>query len=234
MVSLRKLDSEVQRRVGRAVRLLGEAESLLLSALKRCGSGKAGTLKGEILGSLAMFHVTKGSYDEAERYFLEREALAPRSVHPKVATARFYLYVRKDFRGVISKVRSIKAPVRGRSTDAEIKEYYSALNLMGQALLELGRAREAERTLAKLLSWLEAHEPRTRFAYELAFVEGLVKLEMGFPACREYLLRADWGRYDKPTYAPRKAKLLKRINAKLRLRTIRGAMPPTSRIRPRG
>src|SRR5215831_603007 len=101
-----------------------------------------------VAGRLAHFYSMPGTEDleKAELYFLERERLSP-GAYAKSQTAMFFFYVLGDNEKTARKVEEIK---RSEAV-ADRASYYSALALQGHALLNLGLAGDANKTLESLL-----------------------------------------------------------------------------------
>jgi hypothetical protein len=147
---------------------LNEAETFLL----RCYEELKLTDQTEdleyVIGALAHFYSMPETEDRgrAERFFLEREGLSG-DLHSKLETATFYFYVLRDFSKTVEKVKEMGVVHGAHSSPS----YYSALSLMGQALLELNRIEEADRILKEMYVMVQSDETHLPYGDEINFLE---------------------------------------------------------------
>jgi hypothetical protein len=95
---------------------------------------------------------------KAQAYYEEHEVLSP-TPYTLRQTTFFYFYLRRDFAKTIAKVDEIRA----RWDVAHDANYYSALALKGEALLELGEIQATGDVLEEILAMIRL--PPARLAY---------------------------------------------------------------------
>lgn len=175
--------------VAHGQRRYDEVEMELQNAYKEAEVAKDLEALREIFRLFAHLYILKQEHNEAEQCYTKLERLWPDSIAIKLDFATFYYYCLNDFRMVVQKLDEIKLDKEKEFYDAEFISYYPALNLKGQALLNLNETERAEGVLDELIA-IAGYilNKGSRVFIELNFVERMIKSKIAIQKCKKYLL----------------------------------------------
>lgn len=155
-------------------------EARLLTAYAELKSSGSEELE-YVVFELAHFYSRprKENPEKAERFFLEREGLAP-GARAKRSTAQFYFFMRQPQK-VIAKVDEIDSEQSDRAS------YYSALALKGQALLDLEKLEEAGLVIDSMIRMALTNAQGLPYGDEINLMDAATEVESLKPKCHELL-----------------------------------------------
>jgi|SRR5580658_2153893 hypothetical protein len=135
-----------------------EAETKLLDAHREASKRSDMKALGEhILPLLVQLYCSLNppNFVKAEAFSRERENADPRAYH-ELQTAMMFYYVANDYPRAVAKLEEAINHGKAENDDSTV---YSALSVLGQALLQLDRKREAVRVLQEIEKMVLAKKP---------------------------------------------------------------------------
>lgn len=161
-----------------------QAEQFLLEQYTEIKGGGNATALSHILGALAHFYCLpfKKNLSRAELYYREMESNFP-GRETDLTIAMFYFYNLRDFTKTIERVQAMG--VLERQEKRDIQFYYSALTLKGQALLHLGRDREAVAVLQELAQIIARSPKQVPYGDEFNFLNEMTERRHEPELCKQ-------------------------------------------------
>lgn len=161
-----------------------KAESLLQEQYSKVKAEGNQTAIRHILNGIANFYCLpfKKNLAQAESYYREMEDIFP-DRETDLRFASFYFYSLRDFSKTVDRVPFM--PVLEGQGRKDIRFYYSALTLKGQALLYLNRNQEAARVLQELANIIESAPHYVPYGDEFNFLNEMTCRKLELELCRQ-------------------------------------------------
>jgi hypothetical protein len=213
-MDMRTIDNRLDLAVSRALRQLGEVESLLHETLGKSLNGRDADLVQQISSRLLYLYSWTRDVEKASLILKKWQRKLPNSAIPIVEGARFYFrcgHPEKALRA-LEQLNEIKMATR---KDREVRTYFSGLHLRGFLQLYSGKDVAATRTLRTILKFAANHLAEIGSSFELDFVEALGKRNLANSEILRYLDLTKWTEFDAPVFEARAKKLRRRVTSRL-------------------
>jgi hypothetical protein len=162
-----------------------KGEKILWKAYEKAKLARDDEAGEFILGEMSRLFAMAGLLCKAEAALAARERMSPKSLHVKLGTAQYFFRYGGDSFRTLRKILEIKLPAKPGKLDFDA--YYNALALKGQALLAVGKERQAVIVMKEFARFTAAHLDKTIFFRDLYFVTEMVNRRLGLRYCQAYL-----------------------------------------------